>query len=265
MQQVTSELDRRVRGLVEQLGKQTSPMLIGGEFVAAQAGGSFDVENPATGEIIARVARADAEDVDAAVRAARRSFDSGVWRRMTPADRAKLLWRLGDAIDAARDELAMLETLDNGMPYGVARNGAIPLAAEAMRYFSGWPTKLAGETLPVSAPGEWHAYTLRQPVGVVGAIVAWNFPFAMACSKLAAALAAGCSVVLKPAEQTPLSAARLAQIVQEVGFPAGVINIIQGFGREAGQAWWTTPVSTRLASRVRPRPARRSSPRQPGI
>jgi acyl-CoA reductase-like NAD-dependent aldehyde dehydrogenase len=105
-----------------------------------------------------------------------------------------------------------------------------------MRYFSGWPTKLAGETLPISAPGEWHAYTLRQPVGVVAAIVAWNFPFAMACSKLAAALAAGCSVVLKPAEQTPLSAARLAQIVLDVGFPPGVVNIVQGYGREVGQA-----------------------------
>jgi phenylacetaldehyde dehydrogenase len=154
---------------------------------------------------------------------------------MTPAQRARLMWKLGDAIEANADELALIETLDNGKPMKIARMADVNGAAEKLRYYAGWATKLTGDTLAVSAPGDFHTYTLREPVGVCGLIVPWNFPLLMAVSKIAPALAAGCTVILKPAEQTPLTAIRLGELVQEVGFPEGVINIVTGFG-EAGAA-----------------------------
>jgi phenylacetaldehyde dehydrogenase len=233
--------------LLEQLKENPSRLFINGKFVDAHDGATFDVENPATGQVIARAAAGSAPDIDAAVRAARRAFDEGPWSTMPPTERARLLWRLSDAIEARAEELALLETLDNGMPYTMALGVALPMAIEALRYCSGWPTKLAGDTLPSSAPGEWHTYTLRQPIGVVGAISAWNFPISMACGKLAAALAAGCTVVLKPAEQTPLTAARLGEIIRDVGFPDGVVNIVSGFGKTAGQALVDHPLVDKIS------------------
>ena len=222
-------------------------LFIDGRYVDAADGGTMEVEDPATGLPLATAAAAGAEDVDRAVRAARKAYESGPWARMTAGERARLLWKLAEAVEAAGDELATIETLDNGMPYGIARHAAIPMAAESLRYYAGWPTKLGGETLPVSAAGEWHAYTLRQPVGVVGAISAWNFPLSMACGKLAPALAAGCTVVLKPAEQTPLGAAQLGRLAQEVGFPDGVINVVAGLGRTAGQALVDHPLVNKIS------------------
>lgn len=215
---------------------QPQTLLIDGRQVPACSGATFDVYNPATGEVFAQAAAGGAEDIDLAVKAARKAFDEGPWSRMPASERTKLLWKLADAIEANARELALLETLDNGKPYMMALNVDIPMAAECLRYFSGWPTKLHGETHSVAAPGEWHAYTIRQPVGVVGQIVAWNFPLAMAVGKIAPALAAGCTIVLKPAEQTPLSAVKLGELIQQVGFPEGVVNIVTGYGRDAGQA-----------------------------
>lgn len=247
MQVPTPPSSERIAALLRQLQAKPAQLFIDGKYVDAQDGAVFDVENPATGEVIAQSAAGGERDIDAAVRAARRAFDAGPWATMPPSERAKLLWRLADAIEARAEELALLETLDNGMPYTITLNGALPMAYEALRYYSGWPTKLAGHTLPSSAAGEWHTYTLRQPVGVVGAISAWNFPLPMACGKLGAALAAGCTVVLKPAEQTPLTCARLGEIVREVGFPDGVINIVNGFGKTAGQALVSHPLVDKIS------------------
>jgi len=216
--------------------KAPGKLFIDGKFVDAQSGETFAVYDPATAKQIATVAAGDKADVDLAVRAARKAFDHGPWSKMSPADRARLIYRLGEAIDAHGDELALLETLDNGKPLKVARAIDVASSAEKLRYYSGWATKLSGKTVDVSLPGEWHAYTLREPVGVAGLIVPWNFPLMMAINKIAPALAAGCTVILKPAEQTPLTAAKLAELVQEVGFPDGVVNIITGFGETAGAA-----------------------------
>jgi phenylacetaldehyde dehydrogenase len=225
-----------VNALTAKLSAGPQPLFVGGRPAPAKSGRTFDVFNPATGERLAKAAAGGREDIDAAVGAARTAFESGPWATMPPSERSKLIWRLADAIEAKAPELALLETLDNGMPYMMALHVAVPMATESLRYFAGWPTKLNGSTPPISAPGEWHAYTVRQPVGVVGQIVPWNFPLSMACGKLGAALAAGCTVVLKPAEQTPLSTVRLAEIIHEVGFPDGVVNIVTGLGTEAGQA-----------------------------
>lgn len=210
-------------------------LLIGGKWRPASTGKVLDVFNPATGEVFAQAAAAEAADINAAVEAARHAFERSAWRTTSPAERARLLWKLSDAIEANAAELAMLETLDNGMPLWVARMWNIPKAIECLRYYSGWPMRLTGETLPVSTPGEYHTYTRKEPIGVVGQIVAWNMPFGMAVGKIAPALAAGCTVVLKPAEQTPLSAVRLGELIQEVGFPEGVVNIVTGPGESAGR------------------------------
>jgi phenylacetaldehyde dehydrogenase len=216
------------------------PMLIGGRWVEAASGRSFETLDPATGETLARVAEGDSQDVDRAVAAARRAFEGPSWRGITPAERGRLLMRLADAVEAHADELAQLESLDNGKPVGVARGADLPLAADCLRYYAGWATKIEGETIPVSVPfapgARFLNYTLREPIGVVGQIIPWNFPLLMAAWKLGPALAAGCTVVLKPAEQTPLSALRLGDLVQEVGFPDGVVNIVTGFGETAGAA-----------------------------
>jgi phenylacetaldehyde dehydrogenase len=186
-------------------------LLIDGKWVDAKSGKKFDVFDPATGQAIAAVAEADAADVDEAVKAARRAFESGPWARTSPADRCKLIWKLADLLESHADEIAELEALDNGKPIRDARNVDLPGSYEILRYMAGWATKINGATIAVSAPGDWHAYTLREPVGVVGQIIPWNFPLMMAAWKIAPALAAGCTIVLKPAEQTPLSASRLGQ------------------------------------------------------
>jgi len=179
--------------------------LINGRWVAAASGKTFDVFNPADGSVIARVAEGDLEDINRAVSAARRAFESGPWSRMTPRDRGKLLWRIGDLILEHGDELAELESIDNGKPRAVARVADIPLAADLFHYMAGWATKIEGATIALSIPdAQFHAYTLREPVGVGGQIIPWNFPLLMAAWKLGPALAAGNCSVLKPAEQTPL-------------------------------------------------------------
>ena len=211
-------------------------LLIDGKWVPAKSGKTFAVEDPATQEVIAHVAEGDAADIDLAVAAARRAFESGPWARMLPAERARLVWRLGDLLEQHADEFAELEAQDNGKPVTAARAGDVAGSIEMFRYMSGWATRLVGETVPVSSPGNWFAYTVREPVGVVGQIIPWNFPLMMAAWKLAPALAAGCTIVLKPAEQTPLSALRFGELIMEAGFPAGVVNIVTGFGETAGAA-----------------------------
>jgi phenylacetaldehyde dehydrogenase len=211
-------------------------MLIGGEWVPARDGATFATTNPADGSELAQVPSGDREDVDRAVRAARRAFEGAAWRKLRPGDRAKLLWRLADLLDDNREQLAQLETLDQGKPYSAAVLHDVPGSAEMLRYMAGWATKLGGDTIPVGPAGAFHAYTRREPVGVAGAIVPWNFPLHLAVWKLAPALAAGCTVVLKPAEETPLTSLRLGELVCEAGFPDGVVNVITGFGETAGAA-----------------------------
>lgn len=215
-------------------------LFIDGKLVDATSGKTFGSLNPATGETLATVAEADVADIDIAVRAARRAFTDGPWGRMTPSDRGRMIWRIGDLITEHLEELAELETLDNGKPLSVARAADVPLSAELFRYMAGWATKLEGNTIGLSVPfapgSDFHAYTLREPIGVVGQIIPWNFPLLMAAWKLGPALAAGNTVVLKPAEQTPLSALYLAEIMAEAGLPDGVVNVVPGFGETAGAA-----------------------------
>ncbi|WP_159711753.1 aldehyde dehydrogenase family protein [Geminicoccus flavidas] len=222
-------------------------LLIDGQWVDARSGKTFAVEDPATQETITHVAEGDAADVDLAVAAARRAFEGGPWAKMLPAERASLVWRLADLLEQHADELAQLEALDNGKPVTAARSADVAGSIGMFRYMSGWATRLTGETIPVSSPGEWHAYTVREPVGVVGQIIPWNFPLMMAAWKLAPALSVGCTIVLKPAEQTPLAAIRLGELVQEAGFPDGVVNIITGFGETAGAAIASHPDVDKVA------------------
>lgn len=207
---------------------------IGNEGVDAADGGTFDSVNPATGEVITAVASAQAADVDRAVVSAREALRSEEWRDMSSHKRARLLWKLADAIQANADELGALETADNGKPYFESRKVDLPSVIEMFRYFAGLADKIQGATIPVSGP--FLNYTLREPVGVVGCIIPWNFPLSMATWKVAPALACGNTVVLKPAEQTPLTAIRLGELATEVGFPAGVLNVVPGFGETAGAA-----------------------------
>ena len=211
-------------------------LLIDGQWVDAKSGKTFPVYDPSTGQQIAEVAEADAADVNLAVAAARRAFDNGPWATMKPNERARLMWKLSDLMEAHADELAELESLDNGKPVTVAKAADVPFSIETFRYMAGWTTKLSGKTLNISAPGDYHSYILREPVGVVGQIIPWNFPLLMAAWKLGPALATGCTVVLKPAEQTPLTALRLGELIMEAGFPPGVVNILPGFGETAGAA-----------------------------
>ena len=233
---MTIALDKRVDDFIA----TDRRLFIDGEWVDAASGKTFATPNPATGETLATVAEGDAEDIDRAVRAARRAFDDGPWSRMTPSERGRIVWRIGDLILEHADELAQLETLDNGKPFSVAKAADIPLAADLFHYMAGWATKIEGNSINISVPivpgANFHAYTLREPVGVVGQIIPWNFPLLMAAWKLGPALATGNCVVLKPAEQTPLSALRLAELVAEAGVPAGVVNVVTGFGETAGAA-----------------------------
>jgi phenylacetaldehyde dehydrogenase len=227
--------------------RQPRELFIGGKWRSASSGETFDVVDPANAQVFARAASGDAADIDAAVLAARRAFEAGPWASMTPAQRARLLLKLADLIESHGDEIALLETLDNGMPFRMARYGGVMGAAESLRYHAGWATKMHGATINLSMPGEWHAYTLREPVGVVGQIVPWNFPFVMGVAKIAPALAVGCTVVLKPAEQTPLTTVRLGELIAEAGFPPGVVNIVTGFGETAGRALVAHPDVNKIA------------------
>jgi phenylacetaldehyde dehydrogenase len=226
-------------------------LFIGGEHVDALSGKTFETVNPATGALLATVSEADAADVDVAVRAARRAFDDGPWGRMTPSERGRVIWRIGDLIDEHLEEFAQLETLDNGKPVSVARAADVPLAAELFRYMAGWATKLEGNTIGLSVPFTpgvaYHAYTLREPIGVVGQIIPWNFPLLMAAWKLGPALAAGNTIVLKPAEQTPLAALYLAELLVDAGVPDGVVNVLPGYGETAGAALAAHPGVDKIA------------------
>lgn len=205
---------------------------INGQFVPAASGKTFPTVNPATEEVIAEVAEGDKEDVDRAAKAARQAFESGPWKKMDARDRGRLMYRLADLVEEELDELAALESLDNGKPINDARTADLPLVIDCLRYYAGFADKIQGETIPVR--GNYFTYTRKEPVGVVGQIIPWNFPLLMAAWKWGPALATGCTIVMKPAEQTPLTCLRLAKLAQEAGFPDGVINVIPGFGPTAG-------------------------------
>jgi aldehyde dehydrogenase (NAD+) len=209
-------------------------MLIDGQWSHAASGRTFETINPATGEVIAHVAEGEAPDIDRAVKAARRAFEKGPWRKTNARERGRLLNKLADLIEKNFDELAALETLDNGKPLNDARTADLPLVIDCYRYYAGWADKIEGKTIPINGP--YFCYTRHEPVGVVGQIIPWNFPLLMQAWKLGPALAAGCTVVLKPAEQTPLSALRVGELILEAGFPPGVVNIVPGFGETAGAA-----------------------------
>jgi len=209
-------------------------LLIDGQWVPARSGKTFETINPATEEPIAQVAEADGADVELAVRAARTAFDEGPWPRLDARERGRIMHRLCDLIEDEIDELAALESLDNGKPVKDARHGDIPLALDCLRYYAGWADKIQGSTIPIN--GNYLCYTRREPVGVAGQIIPWNFPILMTAWKWGPALATGCTIVMKPAEQTPLTCLRLARLAQKAGVPDGVINVLPGFGPTAGAA-----------------------------
>jgi phenylacetaldehyde dehydrogenase len=238
----------QIQNSVSEFIAQPRKMLIGGKWVDAVSGKTFETYNPATGEVLARVAEGDKGDIDRAVKAARKAFESGLWPEMSPAERGRLLWKLADLVDDHNQELAELETLDNGKPVFFSRIVDVPTVSDAFRYYAGWATKVEGATIPISAQGaKYLAYTLREPVGVVGQIIPWNFPLIMASMKLGPALAVGCTIVLKPAEQTPLTALRLGELIMEAGFPEGVVNIVPGYGETAGAALAAHPDVDKIA------------------
>jgi phenylacetaldehyde dehydrogenase len=242
----TLELDPRLRHATTFLGR-TPKMLIDGQMVGAVSGKTFEVVNPATGAVIANVPAADKADVDLAVGTARRAFDNGVWAKVSPSEKSRMMWKIADLIERDLEELAELESIDNGKPYAIARVADLPLAVDIFRYMGGWATKIGGRTIPWSLPGQYFSYTVKEPVGVVGQIIPWNFPLLMAAWKIAPALAAGCTIVLKAAEQTPMTALRLAELIQEAGIPAGVVNILTGFGETAGAALAAHPGVDKVA------------------
>ncbi len=210
---------------------QPKKLLIGGNWVDAESGKTFETRNPATDEVLAKIAEGGKADIDKAVQAARKAYEHGPWRTMSTAQRARLIYKLADAIEAHIDEFAQLETLDNGKPIKESRYVDLPQVIETFRYYAGWATKLEGET--INANANFFNYTLREPIGVVGQIIPWNFPLLMAAWKLGPALACGNTLILKPAEQTPLTALRLGELICEVGFPEGVVNIVTGFGPDS--------------------------------
>jgi phenylacetaldehyde dehydrogenase len=236
---------------VEQFTASPRQLFINGQWTDAASGKSFETPNPATGDTLAKVAEGDAEDIDRAVKAARKAFDEGPWGRITPSERGRIIWRIGDLILEHAEELAQLESLDNGKPYGVALAADVPLAADLFHYMAGWATKIEGNTINISVPympgANFHSYTLREPVGVVGQIIPWNFPLLMAAWKLGPALTTGNTVVLKPAEQTSLTAIRLAGLLAEAGVPDGVVNVVTGFGETAGAALAAHPMVDKIA------------------
>lgn len=228
--ETTSEAKRRV---VEFFARKKK-LFIGGEWVDAASSETFAIENPANGQVISHVAHGDQADMDAAAKAARRAFE-GPWAKLSPMERTRLMLKLADAIEANAAEIALLETYDVGQPLWFS-NAGVAGSPDVLRYFAGWASKISGETMTPLMPGNWHAYTTREPVGVVGLILPWNSPFTMAVTKVASLMAAGCTTVIKPAEEAPLSTIRFAELVQEVGFPDGVVNLVTGFGETAGAA-----------------------------
>jgi aldehyde dehydrogenase (NAD+) len=229
----------------------TAPMirqtgiLIGDEFRPAVSGKTFKTYNPATEEVICEVAEGDSADVDLAVHAARAAFETGPWSRMDARDRGRLLNKLADLAESHLEELAALETLDNGKPINDSRAADLPLAIDCLRYYAGWADKIHGETIPVR--GDYFCYTRREPIGVCGQIIPWNFPLLMVAWKWGPALATGNTIVMKPAEQTPLSCLRLAELALEAGFPPGVINVVPGYGPTAGAALVKHPQVDKIA------------------
>ena len=207
---------------------------IGGEWIPAESGETFETIHPATGEVIAQVAKGDEADVNKAVAAARKAFDEGPWRQMDARERGEIMYRLADLIEAEMEELAALETLDNGKPISDSLAADLPLTIDCLRYYAGYADKIHGQTIPVR--GNYFTYTKKEPVGVVGQIIPWNFPMLMVAWKWGPALAAGCTIVMKPAEQTPLTCLRMARLAQKAGIPDGVINVVPGFGPTAGAA-----------------------------
>ncbi|MHB8217590.1 MAG: aldehyde dehydrogenase family protein [Candidatus Sulfotelmatobacter sp.] len=244
---VSPQIHPQVADFIEKPRK----MLINGKWVNSISGKTFPTYNPATGEILAQVAEGDREDIEQAVKAARKAFDHGPWRSLTASERGRLIWKLADLLESHTEEFAYLESLDNGKPLTIARAADVPLAVDLFRYMAGWATKIEGNTIPVSVPytpgAKYLAYTLREPVGVAGQIIPWNFPLLMAAWKLGPALASGCTVILKPAEQTPLSALRLGELIMEAGFPEGVVNIVPGYGETAGAALAAHPHVDKIA------------------
>jgi phenylacetaldehyde dehydrogenase len=236
---------------VEQFTASPRQLFINGQWTDAASGKTFETPNPATGATLANVAEGDAEDIDRAVRAARTAFDEGPWGRITPSERGRIIWRIGDLILEHAEELAQLESLDNGKPYAVALGADVPLAADLFHYMAGWATKIEGNSINISVPympgANFHSYTLREPVGVVGQIIPWNFPLLMAAWKLGPALTTGNTVVLKPAEQTSLTAIRLAGLIAEAGVPDGVVNVVTGYGETAGAALAAHPMVDKVA------------------
>jgi phenylacetaldehyde dehydrogenase len=229
----------QVHNSVAEFLSRPRKMFINNKWAESASGKIFPTYNPATGEVLAQVAEGDREDINRAVKAARKAFESGPWPDMTASERGRLIWKLGDLLEEHTEQFAQIESLDNGKPLAVARVADVPLAVDLFRYMAGWATKVEGNTIPISAKSKrnlYFAYTRREPVGVVGQIIPWNFPLLMAAWKLGPALATGCTVVLKPAEQTPLSALLLAELIAEAGFPEGVVNVVPGYGETAGAA-----------------------------
>lgn len=240
---VTSQMELKPN--VKAFLDQEVGLYINGEYTSAKSGQTFPVYNPATEEVLAEVSEAQAEDVDLAVYAARQAFEGGEWPKLSAAERSHLIYKFADLLEAHKEELAQLETLDNGKPYQVALEDDIAGTIEHFRYYAGWATKVLGQTVPISP--DYLNYTIHEPVGVVGQIIPWNFPILMASWKLGAALATGCTSVLKPAEQTPLSLLYVARLLEEAGFPKGVVNIVPGYGEVAGEAIVTHPGIDKLA------------------
>lgn len=224
---------------------QQTQCFIGGKWQDARSGKTFATVNPATEETIAEVAEGDAADIDLAVKAARNQFEEGEWSRMDARDRGRLMNRLADLIENEIDELAALESLDNGKPIRDSRNADLPLCIDALRYYAGFADKIHGQTIPVR--GNYFTYTRREAVGVVGQIIPWNFPMLMVAWKWGPALASGCTIVMKPAEQTPLTCLRMAKLAQEAGIPDGVINVVPGYGPTAGAALVKHPEVDKIA------------------
>ncbi|HEX3959627.1 MAG TPA: aldehyde dehydrogenase family protein [Trebonia sp.] len=244
---MTVTVDRNV----EEFTATARQLFINGQWTPAASGKTFATPNPATGQTLANVAEGDAEDINRAVAAARAAFDDGPWGRLTTSERGRIIWRIGDLILEHAEELAQLESLDNGKPYAVALGADVPLAADLFHYMAGWATKIEGNTINISVPympgANFHSYTLREPVGVVGQIIPWNFPLLMAAWKLGPALTTGNTVILKPAEQTPLTALFLARLIAEAGVPDGVVNVVTGFGETAGAALAAHPLVDKVA------------------
>jgi phenylacetaldehyde dehydrogenase len=246
--------DRQVSSLMDSVKRfiaQPKKVLINGQWVSAESGQTFEVLNPANGQVIAHAQACEKPDVDKAVYAARKAFEEGPWSKMTASERGRIVWKIGDLILKYADELAQLESLDNGKPIAVARAADVVLAADLFHYMAGWATKIEGYTIPLSVPytpgAEYHAYTRKEPIGVVGQIIPWNFPLLMAAWKLGPVLTTGCTVVLKLAEETPLSGLRLAEICQEAGLPDGVLNVLTGFGETCGAPLAAHPMVDKVA------------------